>query len=151
MFKYLLLFFLVSFSANSATSGNLVLTGIIPKKVEITVTPKASASTLDLETTQTNLSVATLTGKSNALLGYKISVSSANLGKLVHTSSPTNFVNYTLKIDSSSVNLATGGFVNYTGLAPFTKDVNISYTGVDGFSYSEGNYTDTITFTISGN
>lgn len=151
MKKSLLLLTLFSTSAFSATTGTLNLLGIIAKKVEITVSPKPAAITLDLETTASNLSVATLTGKSNVLLGYKISVSSANLGKLIHTSAPTQFVPYTLKIDAASVNLTTGQQISYTGLGTYTKDVSISYTGVDGFSYQQGDYTDVVTFSIVAN
>lgn len=146
-----LISFFLSFNLMSATTGTLVLTGVLAKKVEITVTPKPAASALDLETTQSNLSVATLTGKSNVNAGYKITVSSANLGKLVHSSSPTDFVNYTLKIDAASVALTSSSFVNYTGKGSFSKDVSISYTGVDPFGLENGSYSDTLTFTISAN
>ena len=149
--KLLLGLLLTLNSTFAATSGTLILTGIIPKKVEITVTSKPAASNLDLETTQTNLSVGTLTGKSNVVAGYKISVSSLNSGKLVHTSTPTSFVNYTLRIDTTSVPLSGSGFANYSAVGNFTKDVNISYTGVDGYVMTDGNYTDTLTFTISAN
>ena len=149
--KMLLLLLLMSSPVYSATVGSLALTGIIPKKVEISVTPAPSASSLDLETTQTNLSVGTLTGKSNSVAGYKISVSSANLGKLKHTVTPTQFVNYTLRIATTPIDLTTGGFINYVGVGTYTKDVNISYTGVDGFLFDNGNYTDTVTFTVSAN
>ncbi len=148
--KYLLLL-LLPINLYSATSGTLLLTGIVPKKVEIIVTPKVAATTLDLETTQTNLSVATLTGKSNVNTGYKISVTSANIGKLVNTVTPTQFVNYTLRIDTSNVPLSGTGFLSYTGKGNFSKDVNISYTGVDGFTMDDGTYSDDLTFTISAN
>lgn len=147
----LLLLATMSFSALSATTGTLLLTGIVPKKVEITVSPKPAASVLDLETTASNLSVGTLTGKANVLAGYKIAVSSSNLGKLVHTTTSSQFVNYTLKVDNTSVNLVTGQTLSYSGMGNYTKDLNISYTGIDGFNYESGNYNDTLTFTISSN
>lgn len=147
--KFLITLLLSITTANAATTGTLVLVGVIPKKVEITVTPKPVASSLDLETTQSNLSVATLTGKSNVSAGYKITVSSANNNKLVHTVNNTQFVNYTMNIDGSAAN--SGTQINYTGKGSFTKDVRISYTGIDGYLYDEGNYTDTVTFTITAN
>lgn len=150
--KYLIPFLLLLATPTfAATTGTLVLTGIIAKKVEITVTGKPAASALDLETTQTDLSVATLTGKSNVNAGYKINVASANLGKLVHSSAPSNYVTYTLKIDSTSINLATGGFGSYSGMGTYTKDVKISYTGIDGYTVQDGTYGDTLTFTIAAN
>jgi hypothetical protein len=143
-----------SFSTQAATVGTLNLIGIIPKKVEITVTPKPAASTLDLTTTATNLSVATVTGKSNVLLGYKITIASANLGKLINSGSATPLLNevaYTMKLDAATVALTAPTVLNFTGLAPFTKDVTVSYTGVAAEDYKEGNYTDTVTFTIAAN
>lgn len=143
-----------AFSTQAATTGTLNLIGIIPKKVEITVTPKAAASTLDLTTTATDLSVATVTGKSNVLLGYKITITSANLGKLINSGSASplaNEVAYTMKLDAAAVTLTAPTVLNFTGLAPFSKDVNISYTGVDAADYKEGNYTDTVTFSIAAN
>lgn len=151
MKKLLILSVFIANSALAATTGTLNLIGIIPKKVEITVTSKPVASALDLETTASNLSVGTLTGKSNVNAGYKISVVSANAGKLVHSTVSTEFINYTLKIDAASVSLAGTGFLSFTGKAPFTKDVNISYTGVDAFTKEDGTYSDTLTFTISAN
>jgi archaellin len=148
----LMVFTLFSITSNAATSGNLVLTGTLAKKVEITVTPTSAASVLDLETTQTNLLVGTLTGKSNANGGYKITVASANGGKLKNTLvTSTDFLNYTLKIDFDSVSLTSPSSLDFTGKGMFTKDVNISYTGIDGFSKDEGTYSDTLTFTISAN
>lgn len=149
--KFILAFLLSIGSLKAATTGTLALTGIIPKKVEITVSPTPAASNLNLELTQSNLSVATLTGKSNVNAGYKITVISSNLGKLVHTVNNTQFVNYTLKLDTTSLPLTSPSFVNYTGKGTYSKDVNISYTGVDGFNFDDGNYTDTLTFTISAN
>lgn len=144
--KYLLLA-LLSTSAFSATTGTLVLTGIIPKKTEIVVTPKPTASTLDLETTATNLSVATLTGKSNVNAGYSISVSSLNNSFLVHIANSLEKVAYVLKIDT----VTPASSIGYTGRGTYTKDVTVSYTGVDGFTKQDGSYSDTVTFTITAN
>lgn len=154
--KRLLLAFglLLSLNVFSATIGTLNLVGTIPKKVEIVVTPKPSASTLALETTQTNLSVATLTGKSNSNVGYTITIASSNAGKLVNSiASPvlSTEVSYTMKVDSTSVALASSTSLSFTGKTPFTKDVTVSYTGVDASLYEEGSYTDTVTFTIAAN
>jgi hypothetical protein len=155
MKKFLLIAMILgSLSVNATTFGTLNLIGIIPKKVEITVTAKPAASTLDLTTTESNLSVATVTGKSNVIAGYKITIASANLGKLINSGSATplaNEVAYTMKLDAATVNLATSTALSFTGLAPFTKDVTVSYTGVDAADYKEGNYTDTVTFTIAAN
>lgn len=144
----------LSLSTQAATVGTLNLIGIVPKKVEITVTPKPIASTLDLTTTASDLSVGTVTGKSNVNAGYKLTIISANAGKLVNSvASPVLLtqVSYTMKLDAASVNLTSSTELNFTGKTPFTKDVTISYTGIDAVLYEEGNFTDTVTFTISAN
>lgn len=144
----------LSLSTQAATVGTLNLLGTVPKKVEIVVTAKPSASTLDLTTTATDLSVGTVTGKSNVNAGYKLTIVSANTGKLTNSvASPTLLtqVSYTMKLDAASVNLAAPAELSFTGKAPFTKDVTVSYAGVDAVLYEEGNFTDTVTFTISAN
>lgn len=146
--KYLLLFIL-SINTYASTSGTLFLTGSVPKKVEISITPDTIASTLDLETTQVDLTIAEITGKSNVNAGYKISMVSNNNMKLVHVSNPLMFVNYSLKIGTTSI--TNGGNINYTGKGTFSKDLKISYTGIDFTNYDDGAYNDTLTFTIAGN
>lgn len=151
---FLSMIFVTISTQAASTTGTLNLIGIVPKKVDITVTPKTVASSLNLETTASDLSVATLTGKSNSPAGYTITIASTNLGKLINSGSAAplaNEVTYTMKLDSTSVDLTTSTVLSFTGQAPFTKDVNISYTGVDASDYKVGNYTDSITFTIAAN
>lgn len=148
---------LTSLTTMGATTGTLLLQGTVAKKVEITVAPKSIATTLDLETTQTDLSVASVTGKSNSNTGYKITVTSTNLGKLKNpVASPTLLaeVSYTMKLDSAAIALTTaaGTSIDYTGKGPFPiKDVKISYTGVNADLYEPGTYTDSVLFTIAAN
>jgi hypothetical protein len=82
-----------------------------------------------------------------------VAISSANLGKLVHESESSSSLNYTLKYNSNSVNLATGQTFTYSSAvsANNNRDVQISYTGVSHDLLIEGDYTDTVTFTISAN
>jgi hypothetical protein len=82
-----------------------------------------------------------------------VSVSSANQGKLVHQSVSSSTVNYTLRYNASSVNLASGQTFTYAtgGLANVNRNVDISYTGVPHESLVEGQYSDTVTFTIAAN
>jgi hypothetical protein len=146
--KYLLSLLLI-FNIQASTTGTLFLSGNVPKKVEISVTPDSVASTLDLEATQVDLTIAELSGKSNVNAGYKISLASSNNMKLVNVSNPLMFVNYSLKIGTTSI--TNGGNINYTGKGTFSKDLKISYTGIDFTNYDDGNYNDTLTFTIVGN
>lgn len=137
----------------AATSGNLLLKGIVPEELSITVTPETIAASLPLDTTQADTKVATINEKSNSNTGYKVSISSSNLGNLVHESVSSSSIAYTLKYDSTTVDLANGDDFTFNSAASVdtNKDVEISYTGVPHASLIEGSYSDTVTFTISAN
>jgi hypothetical protein len=139
----------------AATSGTLLLQGIVAKKVSIVVTPQAVASALVLETSQTDLKVATAVEQSNSSTGYKVTVSSANLGKLKRTDGSEVF-SYTLKYGGASVGLSTaaGSVVANSSSASVvnvSKDMAISYTGVAAETMVEGTYADTLTVNIASN
>lgn len=139
--------------AFAATTGNLLLQGTVPALLSIEVTAEALASSLPLDTTQTDSKVATVNEKSNSNTGYKVNISSANAGALVHESVASSFINYTITYDGSAVDLANGDeFVyNTSASVDVNKDIDISYTGVAHENLIEGDYTDTVTFTISAN
>ena len=138
--------------AYSATSATLLLQSVVPKKVAITVTAVSVASALDLSTTQADLKVATVNESSNSKTGYKVTITSANLGKLKRTDGADVFT-YSLKYGGSSVGLTTASgtvFTNPTSAIINTnKDLNISYTGVTPESMIEGSYQDTLTLNIA--
>ncbi len=141
-------------TAFSATSGTLLLQGVVAKKVSIDVTPQAIASALDLEVSQTDLKVATVNEKSNSNTGYKVTITSANLGKLKRSGGAEVF-SYSLKYGGASVALGTAaGTVISTAsaaVANVNKDLNVSYTGVAAETMVEGSYSDTITLNIASN
>lgn len=144
----------LSFSAVAATSGNLKLKGKVPKKLSIVVTPDPIALNLDLEASPTALLVASVNEKSNSSTGYKITADSLNDGKLVNQSDNTQSVTYSMTYNGASVNLAIVDVVkniSASGVYDNNSDVKIAYTGAPHESRVEGNYTDTVTFTISAN
>lgn len=140
-------------SAFAATTGTLLLRGTVPRLLEITVNPQAIASTLPLDTTQANTLVAVVNEKANSNTGYQVSVSSANQGKLVHESVGTSVLNYSLRYNGNAVNLATGQTFTYAGAGANNnnRNVDISYTGIAHDLLIEGDYSDTVTFTIAAN
>lgn len=140
-------------TAFAATSGTLLLKGVVPRLVSIVVTAETIAANLPLNTTQSNTKVAVVNEKSNSNTGYKVTVASANAGKLVHQTVAASSVNYTLRYNNSAVNLASAQTITYSSSASVNanRDVDISYTGVPHENLIEGNYQDTITFTIAAN
>lgn len=145
---------LTTTSAFSATTGSLLLQGIVAKKVAIVVTPVAVASALDLETSQVDLKVATVNEQSNSKTGYKVTISSAKLGKLQRTDGSEVF-SYTLKYNGAAVGLSTSAGTTFTtstaASVNVNKDLAISYTGVAAESMVEGTYNDTLTLNIASN
>lgn len=146
----------LSLSAFAATSDDLKLKGKVPKKLAILVTPEAVALNLDLETSQTGtgLLVASVNEKSNSNSGYKITADSLNDGELVNQQDTTQSVTYGMTYDGVAVDLTTNDEVKTelsSGVHDNDSEVRITYTGAPHETRVEGNYTDTITFTISAN
>lgn len=143
----------ISTQAFAATTGTLLLKGVVPRLVNITVTAETIAANLPLDTTQSNTKVATINEQSNSNTGYKVTISSANAGKLVHQSVTSSVVAYTARYNSNAVNLATPQTITYSSAASVNANRNfdISYTGVPHENLIEGNYQDTLTFTIAAN
>ncbi|MBA2406253.1 MAG: fimbrial protein [Bdellovibrionales bacterium] len=141
---------LTSLSSIAATTGTLVLKGVVASKISIEVTPATIASSLPLETSQTNTKVASVREKSNSSSGYKVTISSANLGNL--KSGAESFA-YTLSYDGAALNLASPVVQTHSSPASVNavKDVTISYTGVPAEDMVAGDYTDSVTFTIAAN
>ncbi|MBC7713945.1 MAG: fimbrial protein [Rhizobacter sp.] len=149
-----LIFSLTTADAYSATTSTILLQSIVPKKVAITITPVSVASALDLSTTQADLKVASVNESSNSKTGYKVTITSANLGKLKRTDGSEVFA-YSLKYGGSSVGLSTAAGSSFTNasasIVNANKDLNVSYTGVTPESMIEGTYQDTLTLNIASN
>lgn len=138
----------------ASPTGTLLLQGTVAEEVAIVVTAEASATTLDLSASPASLKVATVNEKSNSNTGYKIDLKSANGGLLKNGS-----------LDSLAYQISYNGGAGITptttdqtvktvataGVYDQDSDVNISYTGKPAAEMVEGDYTDTLTFTISAN
>lgn len=142
----------LSFSSIAATSGTLLLKGQVGQVLSIAVTPESIATTLPLDESQADTKVATVNEKSNLAGGYKVKVSSENVGNLERVGG-TELFPYTMKYDGQQVNLASSQTFQFptAGITDVNKDVTISYTGVDASNMVSGEYTDTVLFEISAN
>jgi hypothetical protein len=139
-------------SSFAATSGTLLLKGQVGQVLSILVTPETIAATLPLDVSQTDTKVATVNEKSNSSTGYKVTVSSANLGSLIRTGGSEAFP-YSLKYNGSAVDLSAPQIFSNPSAASVNvdKDVSISYTGVPAENMVAGEYVDTVTFEIAAN
>jgi hypothetical protein len=143
----------------SATTGTLLLQGTVPGILEITVSALPAASSLALETTQTNLAVANVTERSNRKAGYTVTLQSANAGAgnafFFKSADPTNLdtLAYTLAYGGSPVNLVAGTALitdasAKTPAAGVAKSLAVSFSGAASY-LGEDSYADTLTFTIT--
>lgn len=144
---------LMSFSAVSASTANLVLKGTVPAIYDLKLVSETISSTLRLDQTQNDLKVATVTETSNAKNGYKVSISSDNKGQLVRVGGSEKF-GYQLKYDNQQITLS-GNAVEVRNSNPELtgriRPVTISYTGVPSAQMISGEYTDNVVFTIAAN
>jgi hypothetical protein len=154
MKKLIIAFALTATTLNAfaGTTATLLLKGNIPQILDISVAAETVASNLPLTVTQTNTKVATVTESSNSNTGYKITISSANQGKLVRVSGSEQFT-YALAYDGSTVALSSAQTLTRSGASAVSvnKNVTVSYTGVQASSMVAGDYTDTVTFSIAAN
>lgn len=143
---------LTTLSSYAATSASLLLKGNVPEILSIGVTAETIAANLPLNVTQTNTKVATVQEKSNSKTGYKVTITSANQGKLVRNTGTEQFP-YSLAYNNQALNLASPVVITNTAAAAVTanKNVTISYTGVAHDLMVAGDYVDTVTFTIAAN
>lgn len=143
---------LLSHSAYGTISSNLLLKAQVAKKVSLEISPLPIATALDLTTTAVNLLVAKITEHSNSKTGYKLTIISANLGKLKRDNG-TELFTYNLKLDGTSLNLSSsaGRTINRSNKKPVSinRNLTISYTGKTAESLIEGTYSDTLTIQIA--
>lgn len=139
-----------AYAALAGSQTTLPLKGKINLLLGIDITPTAAASTLNLTQSQTGLKVATGHLYSNSSTGFKVTVSSANQGRLKRISG-SEYFNYTMKFGTIPVNLSSTTPIEYTygGILNYSDDISVSYTGLPAANLVAGDYTDTITFTIS--
>jgi len=142
----------------SQTNGQLVLQGTVPLILQLTISPAADISALDLTTTFSG-PIAMVTEKTNKRTGYNITISSTSAQAL--ESNPvfkgldignTETLSYSLTYDGEPVNFISGvatiiGPNIKTSSAGSQKQVILSYDGTTQFLNAD-TYKDTLTFTI---
>lgn len=150
MKKFIVALSLISGTAFGATTGTLVLTGVVGVLYSLTVNPTTAASNINITAGETATLVATVSETSNNPLGYKITMSSANAGKLKNgTLDETSYqVSYN---NGSPVTLTTTPTTVKTvssmvSMGTVSSDVKVSVTAKPDALV--GTYTDTITVTI---
>lgn len=147
-----LLFLIFQIVSEAAVTAPLLIKASVPRRVSINVVSENISSALDLTTTQKNLKVAVVNEKSNSKTGYKVTVTSANLGKLKRSDGAEVFT-YTLKLDGSKIALSSASGTTFTRnqTTPINtgRIMTISYAGKSVETMIEGSYSDTVTLNIA--
>lgn len=145
-------------SSFAATTANLQLKGVVQDILSIDIAKNGTeADNLNLHETKSNLKLATLTEKSNSKTGYKVTLSSANSGKLVRVNGDSSKASetflYEIDYNNKKLNLNGPKIETYSGAqaTSINRDVGISYQARAIDTLVAGDYTDTITFTIAPN
>ena len=147
----------LSFSSFSQTqSGQLLLQGTVSDLLSITVTPRVGVNeALDLDSVlgaSKGVEVADVTEISNHPVGYKVTISSAEGGKL-KGSVGSESVPYTLDYGTNlNLDLSTSKEVsnNAGGFQQVDRVVKVKYQ-IPTVPLTAGTYSDTVTFTIATN
>lgn len=144
-----------SFAQSSAT---LTISGSVAAVNTITVAPQAGYNALDLINGATDKLVGIATEKSNDVLGYHVTLASANAGTgsqayLKGTGGNTDVVNYSVKYNGTAVTLSGGSATvtsatGRTASSGVTKNIAVTFAGS---WLAADTYSDTITLTIAGN
>lgn len=143
----------ISISAIAASSGSVVISGVVSLINSITITAfGANNTTLDILAGASNYKVATFSLSSNNTNGYKIQMKSTNGGKLNHSSSSA-FLTYTVKFGTFTTTAPGSSYADIgspsgtlSGLTNDAGDILVTFTG--NSNALAGTYSDEVFFQI---
>ncbi|KPF81915.1 hypothetical protein IP70_22810 [alpha proteobacterium AAP38] len=125
-------------------SGTIQLKGNVA--LSCTIAVQDLNQSLALKAGETAKTVGSVTETCNSGSGYKITLASANAGKL----KSGNFtINYTVSYDNGSVGALTSQMVIDRATAQFGKKSDLKVTVPASDQYIAGDYADTVTVTIA--
>lgn len=145
-------------SAQAASSGTLILSGVVTVVNDISVAAIAGANdNLNITGGERNKDVANVTETSNDLDGYTVQIYSSNGGTLVNAADPSKSTSYQISYDGGTavaVPTSTSPAVvkrvgRLNGLTSTTSRVRLNVNALS--SAPSGTYADTVTFAIVAN
>jgi hypothetical protein len=132
---------LLSLNVFASNTASIVLHGTIPAKTDVTTT--VTSVNLSVEANAVDTVISTLGIKTNR--PATVFITSTNSFNLVKSGFATQ-IPYTLKLGTTTVTASAISFPQFTNT---NRDLKISYTGVDGYLMDAGDYTDTLTVTVT--
>ncbi len=142
--------------ATGLTNGSIALSGTVASSLDVVVTPAPAASTLDLITTQTALTIGSAKFTTNrgswairvySTYGSKLTGAVDSLSYTFTLGSLGSLQNVTLGAGAGNATVQT--MTRKTSKNGDTYSASISYTGASNLT--EGSYTDTIIIAIALN
>ncbi|MBM3504253.1 MAG: hypothetical protein FJX65_10300 [Alphaproteobacteria bacterium] len=149
-------------AAHAADSATLVLSGSVAPTANLSVTPTAAATNLNLGLSQAPMKIAGVLAAANRATGYTVSVVSSNVTTANCTTpcffspSTSQSLSYSLYRGTSAVNFTAGGgtFVRTSAKSAASgdsHDANIAYDGSAAGLPAGADYSETLTFSIAVN
>lgn len=152
----LVLTLILSLVTQAATTGTLILSGVVLANCNIVITPNGAANTsLNITGGEVNQLVAISQETCNNPTGYKINVKSLHGSELRHTVTPSLKTTYQLGYNGQTPITLTTNYVqvkNVTVLntpANAPNDVRVTVNALS--NAMAGTYEDTVTFQIVAN
>ena len=145
----------LSITTNAASTGTLLLSGVVEPVNDISIAPTASATTLNITNGEITKLVATATETSNNLTGYKITMRSTNSSKLVHTIDNSKFTTYTISynggpyISLTTTDQEVKNVTSLNGLTTQSSDIKVNVVAYP--TAPTGTYNDLVTISIAAN
>jgi hypothetical protein len=143
----------ISIGQASNTTSTITLSAYVNELISISITPAGNYSNLNINENQIDALVATVFESSNSSNGYLVKARSGNGGKIQNTLGSDNIPYYVRYAGGGAVRLSdvdqtvreqrVGGVYSAN-----SKNVTISYQGVEATKLKSGTYNDIITFTI---
>lgn len=144
----------------SATQASITIGGTVPEITDITLTPEPGSDALSITSGATDQKVATIRQRSNMPRGFTVTLKSQNAGTGSQAAlKPSVAVNaggvdYVMKYDGMTVNLAGGGAVVLKGngrTGPQGVATSLTVTFAPHPGIAADTYSDKITLTIAAN
>jgi len=137
----------------AATTATLALSGTVAPITQISLSADPNASALPVGTATTDMKIASVTEISNDKAGYSVTLSSLN-GSMLKEANGSDTLTYTLNYGGNPVSFLgstatlTNSNVRSGSASGTTNQLTISFPAA---FLNADSYSDTLTFTITGN
>lgn len=137
----------ISTGLNKAIAEVILLSGIVPSNMKARIKYERVSSSLDLNSSQTDLKIATIKENTNSKEGYKFSITSANHGTFVANDALVSRKSahpYTFKYNGEVINLTGDSEERMYSAKNMGKDKELSISFDASIEFTESSYSDIV-------